>query len=99
VKHAASSDQLGALLVLRPRTPRHLDGEMLRYANSLGVDTWDDEAAKSAVRGAFWRAVAEHRQESGSLVGHNAYDRVIEAAEDVVDRRELKACRDEDYLP
>ena len=61
----ASSDQLGALLVLRPRAPRQLDGEMLRYANSLGIDTWDDEAAKSAVRGAFWRAVAEHQQDSG----------------------------------
>lgn len=62
----ASSDQLAALLALRPRAPRHLDGEMLRYANSLGVDTWEDEAAKSAVREAFWRAVAEHQQESGS---------------------------------
>ncbi len=62
----ASPDQLSALLVLRPRTPRHLDGEMLGYANKQGVDTWEDEAAKTAVREAFWRAVALNPAASGS---------------------------------
>jgi uncharacterized LabA/DUF88 family protein len=54
----ASTEQLETLLRLRPRAPRRLDGELLRYAESLGIDTWEDEAAKIAVRAGFWRAVA-----------------------------------------
>lgn len=61
----APPEQLDALLGLRPRAPRRLDGELLRYAESLGIDTWEDEAAKIAVRSAFWRAVQEEKpQES-----------------------------------
>lgn len=55
----AHPHQLRALVALRPRAPRQVDGELLRYAERLGVDTWDDEAAKNTVRGAFWQAVVE----------------------------------------
>jgi hypothetical protein len=49
-----------ALVDLRPRLPRHLDGELLRYAEKQGVDTRaEDEVAKHAVRAGFWTAVAE----------------------------------------
>ncbi|WP_353649572.1 hypothetical protein ABLG96_00995 [Nakamurella sp. A5-74] len=34
------------MLALRPRMPRHLDAELLRYANDLGFDTWEDEQQK-----------------------------------------------------
>jgi hypothetical protein len=47
-----------ALIAVRPRAPRHLDGELLRYAEGFGVETWDDEAAKNAVRSAFWLSIA-----------------------------------------
>ena len=53
----ATPEQHAALVALRPRAPRHLDGELLRFAESLGVETWEDEAAKLAVRAGFWRSV------------------------------------------
>jgi uncharacterized LabA/DUF88 family protein len=58
----ATSEQRSWLIALRPRAPRHLDGELLRFAESLGVDTWEDEAAKQAVRAGFWRSVTAPTQ-------------------------------------
>lgn len=58
-RRRTDAGKLDLLLALRPRAPRHLDGELLRYADSLGIDTWDDEGAKIGVRAAFWSAVAE----------------------------------------
>jgi hypothetical protein len=55
----ATPEQLEALLGQRPQLPRHLDGELLKFANTQGIDTWDDEAAKYAVRAAAWVAVEE----------------------------------------
>lgn len=54
----AAPKQLAALLELRPQAPRYLDGELLRYAERLGIETWEDEVAKLAVRDGFWEAVA-----------------------------------------
>lgn len=54
----ASAEQRAALIRLRPMAPRHLDGELLRYADRLGIDTWEDEVAKFALRDGFWEAVA-----------------------------------------
>lgn len=56
----ATREQRAALLELRPNAPRRLDGELLRHAEGVGIDTWDDEAAKFAVRNGFWEAVAFH---------------------------------------
>lgn len=54
----AAPTQLAALLELRPHAPKYLDGELLRYAERSGIDTWEDEVAKLAVRDGFWEAVA-----------------------------------------
>jgi uncharacterized LabA/DUF88 family protein len=54
----ATAEQRADLLQLRPYAPKHLDGEMLRYAERWGVETWEDEPAKLAVRAGFWDAVA-----------------------------------------
>jgi uncharacterized LabA/DUF88 family protein len=40
-----------------PVIPRHIDGELLRYAEKLGTDTWEDESAKHEIRSGFWRGV------------------------------------------
>lgn len=48
----ATAEQRAALIALRPQAPRHLDGELLRYAERVGIDTWEDEPAKFA--GARW---------------------------------------------
>lgn len=53
----ASGSQITALVDRRPRAPNYLDGELLRYAEGLGVDTWENESAKHAVRAGFWAAV------------------------------------------
>lgn len=53
----ANADAREALLARHPMLPRHLDGELLRYAEKMGVDTWEDEAAKFAVRAGFWEAL------------------------------------------
>lgn len=53
----ATDGQRRRLLALHPMAPRHLDGELLRYAEHLGVDTWEDDDAKMAVRTAFWRSI------------------------------------------
>ena len=50
----ATREQRDALLELHPFAPRHLDGELLRYAEQAGIDTWEDEVAKCAVRAGFW---------------------------------------------
>lgn len=46
------------MLALRPRMPRHLDAEQLRYANDLGFDTWEDEQQKFDIRAAAWESIA-----------------------------------------
>lgn len=55
----ASEEHVSALVADRPILPRHLDGELLRYAERLGIDTWEDEDAKHQVRGGFWHGVDE----------------------------------------
>jgi uncharacterized LabA/DUF88 family protein len=63
----ASHRQLAALVAVRPRAPRHLDGELLRFAEGQGIDTWEDESAKHTVRDAFWEAVGRAwRKDEGS---------------------------------
>ena len=54
----ATRDQRDRLLELQPSAPRYLDGELLRYAESLGIKTWEDQAAKFAVREGFWDSIA-----------------------------------------
>lgn len=49
--------QHNALAEDRPQIPRHVDGDLLRYAERIGVDTWENEEAKRAVRHGFWKAV------------------------------------------
>ncbi|HKS49118.1 MAG TPA: NYN domain-containing protein [Amycolatopsis sp.] len=53
----ASREQREALLA-NQKPPPYLDGELLRYAERSGIDTWDDEPAKHAVRGGFWESVS-----------------------------------------
>lgn len=55
----ATDDDRAALLALRPLLPRELDGEILKYASGLGIETWEDEAAKFAVRASVWNAIQE----------------------------------------
>ena len=54
----ATREQRDRLLDLQPSAPRYLDGELLRYAESLGIETWEDQAAKFAVREGFWDSIA-----------------------------------------
>lgn len=58
----ATPDQRAALLEQRPYAPRHVDGELLRYAERVGIDTWEDESAKFAARDGFWKAIAAETQ-------------------------------------
>jgi uncharacterized LabA/DUF88 family protein len=53
----ATAEQRDALLGYRPGLPRPIDGELLHYAFNQGIDTWEDMAAKLAVRTAALRAV------------------------------------------
>lgn len=53
----ATREQRASLLDQRPSTPRHLDGELLKYAERAGIETWEDEVAKFAVRSGFWDSV------------------------------------------
>lgn len=55
--HRVRRVQHDALAEDRPQIPRHVDGDLLRYAERIGVDTWENEEAKRAVRHGFWRAV------------------------------------------
>lgn len=60
----ANVQHRAALLERRPHTPRRLDAEMLKYAERAGIDTWEDEVAKFAVRDGFWDAIgADEREE------------------------------------
>lgn len=52
------------LLAGHPVLPRNIDAELLRFAYTRGIDTWDDDTAKFAVRAAVWRAVLEVDQEA-----------------------------------
>jgi hypothetical protein len=61
----ATPEARALLLAERPFAPRHLDGELLRYAEKMGIETWDDEPAKFAVRDAFWEAVAAGQGSEG----------------------------------
>lgn len=53
----ASTSHRRALLSLYPKLPRGMDGEVLRFAFTRGIDTWEDESAKFAIRAAVWRAI------------------------------------------
>src|SRR5699024_6186326 len=55
--HRVRREQHDALAEDRPQIPRHVDGDLLRYAERVGVDTWENEEAKRAVRHGFWKAV------------------------------------------
>lgn len=57
----ADDEQLEALLNDRPVLPRRLDGEVLRYAERLGIDTWEDEDAKHRIRAGFWNGIDRSR--------------------------------------
>lgn len=59
----ATAEQRASLLAQRPKLPRHLDGELLRFADEFDVDTWGDDDAKIAIRGAFWDALADFAAE------------------------------------
>lgn len=60
--HRVYRQQHDALGRDRPQIPRHVDGDLLRYAERIGVDTWENEEAKRAVRHGFWRAVDDAEQ-------------------------------------
>lgn len=53
----ATDNQRVALARCQPMLPRQVDGELLKYAQGLGVDTWEDEPAKIAVRAAVWEQI------------------------------------------
>ena len=55
--HRVRGELHDALAEDRPQIPRHVDGDLLRYAERVGVDTWENEEAKRAVRHGFWKAV------------------------------------------
>jgi hypothetical protein len=55
----ATAEQQDALLGYSPGLPRAIDGELLHYAFSQGIDTWEDMGAKLAVRTAALKAVEE----------------------------------------
>lgn len=42
-----------------PGVPKLIDAELLRYADSRGVDTWNAESVKHAVRDGFWAALRD----------------------------------------
>jgi uncharacterized LabA/DUF88 family protein len=60
----AGPAKLELLLTDRPILPRYLDGELLRYAERLGIDTWEDDDAKHGVRSGFWQGLDEARGET-----------------------------------
>jgi hypothetical protein len=55
----ATAEQRDSLLGFRPGLPRPIDGELLHYAFNQGIDTWENMAAKLAVRTAALKAVEE----------------------------------------
>lgn len=55
----ASGEDLMLLRGEDPILPRALDGELLRYADRMGLDTWEDENAKHSVRGGFWKVARD----------------------------------------
>lgn len=65
----ASAEQRAELLKLCPQAPRRLDGELLKYAERAGIDTWEDEAAKFAVRDGFWHAIAAAEPDGHARTG------------------------------
>jgi hypothetical protein len=44
-------------LLDKQKTPPYLDGELLRYAERSGINTWEDEPAKLAVHEGFWESI------------------------------------------
>ncbi len=62
----ASASHRRALLALYPKLPRGMDGEVLRFAFTRGIDTWEDESAKFAIRAAVWRAVGANGSASSA---------------------------------
>jgi uncharacterized LabA/DUF88 family protein len=50
----ATRSQYQELLAQRPMLPNRIDGELLRYADRLGMDTRENELAKHIVRDSFW---------------------------------------------
>ena len=54
-RQRADPSERSAMEAGRPKLPSRLDGDLLRYALHLGVDTWEDVAAKHAVRSGFWQ--------------------------------------------
>lgn len=69
-----AADQLAALRREDPILPRPLDGELLRFADRMGLDTWEDEDAKLAVRGGFWRAIRILIAEEDHVAGEDHRD-------------------------
>lgn len=53
----ASAHMLEAARANRPVLPPALDRELLKFAVARGVDTWDDDENRHAVRAGTWRAL------------------------------------------
>lgn len=53
----ASAHMLDAARTSRPVLPPELDRELLKFAVARGVDTWDDDENRHAVRAGAWRAL------------------------------------------
>lgn len=53
----ASAHMLEAARADRPVLPPALDRELLKFAVARGVDTWDDDENRHAVRAGTWRAL------------------------------------------
>ncbi|MBK7722459.1 MAG: NYN domain-containing protein [Austwickia sp.] len=53
----ASAHMLEAARANRPVLPAGLDRELLKFAVARGVDTWDDDENRHAVRAGAWRAL------------------------------------------
>ncbi len=58
----ATPEAATQLIAEYPNIPRALDSELLRFALARGIDTWDGETDKFAVRQGFWSVF---RQQSG----------------------------------
>jgi uncharacterized LabA/DUF88 family protein len=55
----ASWQQIATLVEVEPRAPNYLDGELLRFAERQGIETWENETAKHEIRRGFWKGVRD----------------------------------------
>ncbi|GAA5015351.1 NYN domain-containing protein [Actinopolymorpha pittospori] len=79
----ASRDHLDALLrseSVPNGIPNYLDGELLRYAEGLGVPTRDDEGSKIAIRQGFWSALRRAAAYPVGALQHGGEDEQVRPA-------------------